>query len=333
MNNSEKIKEVFTVLRDEGIKSFEDLSRLDLSHEKLISAQKYPWISELAVILNSMYYATEHHITDLGGQFFLVDEMEKDCAADLMKYSCLFPERMIVSAGEFHYLDNPNYSFIDIDFFRKLFLGKDLLLNNIVHISPFYLCTDLEQGSGDIKNAMLEYLTLPAENKKKVAFLDRAGTSEDRTHPIIQSAFVSLPWLKGARIQDYVEIITKYKAEFLNYNNYLSRLSQDSEDTDQFISNYKRDYNEATISIRMALEQKKAELKRKGINTVLSICLTIIPILFPPSTIVNKEILSAILGGGTIKSAMDMIPEALSLKDINKDNPFWVLWKWHGRSK
>lgn len=328
MNSIRQIDEIFTVLKDAGVSSFDDLLKLDLSHGKLLSAQKYSWVAGLASILNTMYYDTEKHIGELGGQFFLVDEMKKEYAQDLMKYSCLFPDRMVVSAGEFHYLDDPNYAFVDIDFFRKLFLGKDLLLRNIVHISPFYLCTDIKKGEGDIKNAMLEYLTLPKENEKKIAYLDRAGSGEESIHPVIQSISVALPWLKNASIDDYVDIISQNKNEFLNYNNYLSHLSQESEDTQDFIARYTQDYEEATTNIRISLEKKRAELKRKGFFTALSICLTIIPIVLPQNIGITNGILSTILGGGTINSLIDFVPEAMSMKDIEKENSFWVLWKW-----
>ena len=332
MSYTQQVNDIFSVLKSEGITRFSDLQSLEVSHGKLLSAQKYPWISELAPILKNMYYNAENHISELGGQFFLVDEMKSKYSRNLMKYSCLFPERMIVSAGEFHFLDDPNQAFIDLDFFRKLFLGKDLLLNNIVHISPFYLCTDLK-GDGDIKNAMLEYLTLPDANKKKVAFLDRAGSGTDQLNPIVKSVFVSLPWLKGARIQDYVEIISDNKNEFLHYNQYLSKLSQETDDTQQFVARYAKDYNEAAKNIQISLEKKKADLKRKGIITAVSLCLTIIPMVLPASIGIDKGTLSGILGGGTLQSVLNLIPDALSLKDVEKENSFWVMWKWSNQSK
>ena len=332
MSNTDQVADIFSILKSEGINRFQDLKSLELTNGKLLAAQKYPWISELAPILKSMYYSAEEHICNLGGQFFLVDEMKKDYSEELMKYSCLFPERMIVSAGEFHYLDDPNQAFIDIDFFRKLFLGKNLLLNNIVQISPFYLCTDLE-NDGDFRNAMLEYLTLPDANQKKVAFLDRAGCGNNKLSPFVKSVFVSLPWLKGADIQDYVEIITKNKSEFLHYNQYLSKLSRETIDTQEFVTRYAKDYNEAATNIQISLEKKRAELKRKGIVTAVSICLTIIPLVLPSNIGIDKEVVSSFLGGGTVKSVVDLIPEMLSLKDVEKENPFWVMWKWNNQSK
>lgn len=332
MSDTNQVNEIFSILKSEGINDFSDLQSLDLSQGKLLSAQKFPWISEMAPILKSLYYSAENHISNMGGQFFLVDEMKREYSVDLMKYSCLFPERMIVSAGEFHYLDDPNQAFIDIDFFRKLFLGKNLLLNSIVHISPFYLCTDLK-GDGDFKNAMLEYLTLPDANKKKVAFLDRAGSGEDKLSPFVKNIFVTMPWLKGADIQDYVEIISNNREEFIHYNQYLSKLSQETADTQQFITQYAKDYNEAATNIKISLEKKKAELKRKGIITAVSVCLTIIPVVLPSSIGIDKGFLSGLLGGGTLSSVVELVPDMLSLKDVEKENPFWVMWKWNYRSK
>ena len=81
------------------------------------------------------------------------------------------------------------------------------------------------------------------------------------------------------------------------------------------------------------LEKKRAELKRKGIVTAVSICLTIIPLVLPSNIGIDKEVVSSFLGGCTVKSVVDLIPEMLSLKDIEKENPFWVMWKWNNQSK
>lgn len=131
MSDVKKYKELFAILKDANIKNYCDLSGLSLTRGKLLAAQKYPWIQDVAEIINSLYYDTEKHISDIDGQIFLVDEVRDQNHQNIFKYSCVFPDRMIVSSGEFHYLDKKQYALVDVVFFRKLFWSKDLLLNGI----------------------------------------------------------------------------------------------------------------------------------------------------------------------------------------------------------
>lgn len=192
MDNIKKIELIFEILKDTKIYDFSDLVDKPLTHNRLFSAQNYPWIAEVAEIINSLYYTTEAHIGNTDGQIFLVDEIKESGCQDILKYSCIFPDRMIISSGEFHYLNNPQFALVDIDFFRKLFWARELLLNGIVHISPFYRCCDLVDGEGNKDNAMLEYLTLPDQNMKKIAQLDRSGIGGVEHIPFVDKVFVGL---------------------------------------------------------------------------------------------------------------------------------------------
>lgn len=325
MDNTKKIKSIFEILKDEKIYNFSDLAGKALTNGKLFSAQNYPWVADIAELINSLYSTTEKHIGNTDGQIFLVDEIKESCHQDILKYSCIFPDRMIMSSGEFHYLNNAQFALVDIDFFRKLFWARELLLNGIVHISPFYRCCDIVEGEGNKDNAMLEYLTLPDQNKKKIAQLDKSGIGGIEQIPFVDKVFVALPWLKNARIQDYLDIVNSNRTEFVFFNHYLSELSQLTDNSDEYLKKFFKDLDEAIINMQIALEKKKSELKAKGLATTISICLTAIPLMFPDNI---PPILPVILGGGTINQFMDQLSLVQDIRSIGKDNPFWVLWKW-----
>lgn len=325
MDNTKKIELIFEILRDAKIYDFSDLVEKPLTHGKLFSAQKYPWVAEIAENINSLYSKTEDYIGNANGQIFLVDEIEENLHQDILKYSCVFPDRMIMSSGEFHYLNKPEFAFVDIDFFRKLFWARELLLNGIVHISPFYRCCDIVEGEGDKNKAMLEYLTLPDQNKKKIAQLDQSGIGGIEQIPFVDKVFVALPWLQNVRTQDYLDIINSNQTEFTFFNNYLAEISQMSENSIDFLDKFTKDFNDATTNIQIALDKKKRELKWKGIETILSVCITIIPILFPD---IIPQSFSQLFNGGQLKKFVEGFSLVNDFRSIGKDNPFWVLWKW-----
>lgn len=169
-NNVTIIKEIMYILKAASIKKFDDIVKLNLDENKLLSAQKYSWIGEI------------------DGQIFLIDKVGTSNYENVMKYSCVFPNRTIMSSGDFHYLDKPEYAFIDIDFFSKLFYCKNLLLESIVHISPFQLLTDSEEGIPN--GAFIENLRLPDKNKKKIAELDECGLGAYQGNQLISKLFV-----------------------------------------------------------------------------------------------------------------------------------------------
>ncbi len=328
MMSKDSIEQIFNILDDAGIKNFTDIPKTHLIRGKLLSAKQYPWICDLAQIINSLYYKTEEHISKIDGQIFLVDKIKENTHNNILKYSCVFPERMIISSGEFHYLEEAKNASVDIDFFKKLFLGKDLLLNDIVHISPFYRCTNINDGDGDFNNSLIESLALSSSNTNKIAQLDKSGIGNIQQLDFVNNIFLVMPWLNDVRIEDYLEIIENNKTEFELYNNKLAKLSENTKNTEQFLKQFKLDLEEANCNIKIALEKKQSELKRKGILVTIGICLTAVPFLLPYNSDIDPSILSAIFGSVNTLGIANDFSDIKSFKKIGNDNPFWVLWKW-----
>ena len=259
---------------------------LPLTKNKLLSAQIYPWIADE---LSKLYYFSESHIRDIDGQIFLVDKMREVDAQNILKYSCLFPNRMIISSGDFFFLKRKEHAHVDIDFFRKLFWSRSLINEGIVHISPFCLRLDLVDGAADYEN-------LKMMNENKVAFLDNCGLGQYPQNDLMRKIHIGIPWLENVQIFDYLDIIKSNKTEFEFLNYHLSKLSSLSENTNYFITTFVDEFKDANINIQIALEKKQASLKTKGVTTILSLCLTVIPLLIPANNVIDPKIISALLG-------------------------------------
>lgn len=324
------IKEIFSILKHESIKSYEDIERLTLDKNNLLSAQRYPWIGEIAELAVNLYYNAERHIRDIEGQIFLVNKVKPSNYQDIMKYSCIFPNRTIMSTGNLFYSNEKQYSFIDIDFFFKLFNCKNMLLQGIVDISPYSYCVDFVKGAANYEDSIITNLELPDSNKKKIAELDQCGFGNYQNNNPINKLFIAMPWLENARIEDYIDIVNKYRTEFEYYNFCLANMSELTNDIDSFINKYIYDYQEANINIQIALEKKKAELKKQGIHTAISICLTIVPYVLT-KTGIDINMLQAILGSVTVKEILDSANIYTEMKNTGIDNPFWVMWKWRNK--
>lgn len=129
---------------------------------------------------------------------------------------------------------------------------------------------------------------------------------------------------------DYLDIINSNQTEFIFFIHYLAKLSQLTENSNEYLIKFVQDFNEAAINIQIALEKKKSELKAKGLATAISVCLTAIPMLLPDKI---PQTLPIILGGGTVNQFVNQISLVQDIRSIGKDNPFGVLWKWKVSAK
>ena len=332
-NEKKDIEEIFNVLKKYNINSTENLVQLKARKNGLLYAGDYPWVSEIAQIINTFYCDADRCISDITGKVFLVETMETENHQNLLKYSCVFPNRMIIGAGKFVYLDDPKQSFIDIDLLKKLFWSKALLTTGIVHISPFARYTELEPGKGDLEKALVETLNLSSYNKEKIAEFDKCGIASPSTPPVDKNClFLAIPWLSNTRLEDYQEIIQNNKNEFANYNLKITRLFQQYDDMEELLREIDYELRETNVNISIALEKKQAALRRKGIVTTLAFTLSMVPLTLPAIGPVDPATLSVVLGAPGIPSLFSLGAEYLSIKDIGRENPFWVLWKWKNTS-
>lgn len=328
MRQSDKIDFILLVLKENNIRSINDVLKLKCRKGHLLWSKDYPWIGVICSIANEFYNNMESRIGSIPGQIFMVDHIDESVYENVFKYSCVFPGRMIVSVGELFFLDDLENAFIDIEFFYKLFWGQELLKHDLVQFSPFYRYTEVIPGECNPDNCLVEYITLPDNNKKKIAELEKCGTHGFGTVIKDEYIFLKMPWLYDASIETYLEIINKYKKEFELYNTQLGKLSDDAACTEVFLRNFEYDLKEANANISIELEKEKGKLLRQGITTSLGIAVTLIPI-FSQNPVLGTPEARTILGGtGLCQLLRDTIEYRFIKEEVGHNNPFWVMWKW-----
>lgn len=114
---------------------------------------------------------------------------------------------------------------------------------------------------------------------------------------MLNKLYIGLPWLKNARVEDYIDIVNKYHDYFLKYSMEVRKASEATDDINKFQYDLVKDIQESIIDIRIALEKKKSELKAKGIATTIGVLFTTMTFLIPNVySVINPEWLSAVLG-------------------------------------
>ena len=318
--------DIDNILKGEGLRRASDINSLK-QDGKRISSKDYPWIKDIVQILREKAEIAKGRISIQSGQYFLVDNMSCINWDKISKYSCFFPERTIISAGATFSAADDNTVFLDAIMLFNFFWGKPVLCNGIADLCP---TTEYSFQSSEVVYKFSDMLE--ECQKSKIALLNKCGTSQINDK-LLNHLFIAMPWIYQARLEDYFEIIQKYKTEFANYNSYIASIAKVATNEFELTQQLVSEMRESIIDIQISLEKKQHELKSKGIVTAIGLCLTAIPHVIPSlSNYIDPSLLTAVLGGGSLMECLKLISDYHSDKNSKNDNPFWVLWKWNSKT-
>lgn len=258
------------------------------------------------------------NIENSGGQFFNVLNYVNGHVGELKQninmLSCLFPKRLIVTS--FMIQDDWKYLLANIYNDYKEFIKAGLI--------DLYIETREQSAEWDLNNNN-EFYPETIENSK-IMLLTHSYSNIN-----YEGIRILLPWLYNARTEDYLELIEKYDLQFDIYCRQIDKICKAAREPEELTQLFIKEVNDAFIDIRIALENKKEELFKKGINATIGSVVTAIPFLIPKEIgIISPEILSGILGATNVLATLP--PVFGSVRDIlkcEKFNEYWLLWKWN----
>ena len=307
------------ILKDAKMNDIQKL--FEVSADNSLDEKKYPWVYDIAKLLyNHMQDSTTPTI------FFSLREkvyrkkqlyIDKYSVETSAKYACLFPKRSIIDAGTIIFDDN-GCSSVEVYTLEAYLRFRELIRYGIVDFMPICLiinCNSIRQ----VENTTQVFIN------SDPSFLQSNFNAAIKP---VNHMLIKIPWLKNARIEDYIDLVKGNQLQFENYGlkvNEVIKLNNIELISETLI----KELNEASIELSILLQTKQKELRTKGIVTTLGICCTIIPFLFPQiSEIVEPKLLSSLLGVGTIKELFNMGNEITEINNIRKSDPYWIMWKW-----
>lgn len=311
------------IIRNEKIISITDLKNREKFSYKTIE-----------LITEALYTSYKKQMND---KYIYVRGYPYGLTESISKYLCVFSQRAYISAGSLHCRSESKSLLLDADTdeVKRLlgiyYLYREIIKNNIAIYVPY----SMSIKGINIRRVESEngYTTFPFFDLPQTVKLYNSNY-DSFLHKSVSKLYVGLPWLFNARVEDYIEIINKYETQFSNYNKKVREISLATNDIEEFNSLLVKEFQEAVIDIRIALEKKKTALKVKGITTILGICMTTIPYICPQiSQYVDPKILSALLGGNSIKDLLSCTNDINEIANLCKENPFWPLWEWQRRSE
>lgn len=132
-------------------------------------------------------------------------------------------------------------------------------------------------------------------------------------------------------IEDYASIVNKNRRLYENYCATILKFTKAVHYGDY--SSLKYEMDEANCSIKIELEKAQSNLRRKGMQTVMSLAFSFIPMaLSIPEE--QKLLLSALMGATSLKDIFITFSDEISaLHNAGKSSPFWLMYQWQKKVK
>lgn len=309
------------ILSSEGINNPFDVNKLKKTDGIYISSNDYPWVKYLYSSLCDCHTAARTTLTAYGrmeGQYFQINGLNSLNKNHLSKFSCFFPGRTIVAAGDIK--KKGDEYLVETKVVSNFLLSNIIAENDIGFFTPKSINQVIFSSFG------------ASSDDYQIAELDRVATGIGdgfMTNPLVNNLYLGLPWLYNARPEDYIELLNKNENEFEKYNCYIRELSKSATSAQQLTEQLVKEFNDLRVDMNAKLDEVKDNLRRKGIITVTGMCLTALPVL--DNTLFSNcdpRLLSSLIGGPTLYESSKLLEEVLSLNRVPKTHPLWIIWKW-----
>lgn len=256
---------------------------------------------------------------------------------DILRYSCMFPETSINLKKEFNVQNtSKGKTFFDMpkDFFRSLLIHKNLIQEGVYKVLP-----EIIKETGDEENDWRGIYSTWSLSGKRTYYEGMLDKEINVLNPDdiflstekIDKLYFEFPWLYGVGIEDYINIVNKNRTLYDKYCITIQKFIKAVHNGDY--STLKQEMKEANNSIKIELEKAQNNLKRKGIQTAVSIAFTFIPIVLPLQED-QKIFLSTLLGTTSVNNVFKSLSDEIAtLHEIGKSSPFWLMYQWQKKVK
>lgn len=243
--------------------------------------------------------------------------------------ACIFPKRYIVTPNDIIIAHEAKISDTDYtikhcihasaDFIYQYFNYKELFQKELITILPQMITLD---PSTQYASA---FSIAPYNKNGNIIITTPLG--HQTPDPNSSMLFTSTEWIQNLHINDYNELTQKYPTEFNQFQIKLDKLLLETKRCEDLPSIIIKEYNEASLEIKSIMLKKAQDMKRVGKEAILGTILTALPIAMKAQgfNYFDTEYISSVVGGATIYNS---IKDFYSIRNIERQHPFWILWKW-----
>lgn len=329
--------EILRILKDQNIKEIKDIDNYPVCKYSTTNdfyGSDGTWIDDIFNIIKKELERSSKQLLESEKKYIT---FTKD-SDDILKYACMFPKTSINLKEKFdEYQSSKGKIFYTMpkDFFRSLLKHKRLVQEGVYKLLP-----EIIKESGDSENDVNDaYSTWSLSGKRDYWQGNLVNREVNVLSPNgvflsiekMEKLYFEFPWLYGVSVEDYINIVNKNRPLYDKYCTTILKFTEAVHNGDY--SAVKQEMEEANNSIRIELEKAQSSLRHKGIQTVVSIAFTFIPMALPlPED--QKILLSTVLGATSLKDIfISFSDEIEALHEIGKSSPFWLMYQWQKKVK
>ena len=331
MTNKMYISNILDILGQADIKTLDDLENKPESISVTLSNNSKNWVMDFYNITKEHFdsYFDLINRTDSNRVYFISNTTD----IETIKYMCLFPSSIMLvdnfSVGYTAGSLSANFT-IKKSFIKEIIQNKQYINNDIFTILPkrfdinypYNRSPQIHTLSGIYQNY---------DQYEKLNYIGKNGMLIENDY--LDSLFISLPWLYGARPDDYLQIINKYSTHYEHYKMQIYKLLKMYKNGESNIEDLYYDIKNAHIEMKIHLEKAQHTLYTKGIPTILGLAFTFLPLVLDiPSEL--KIYLQTIFGVTSMNAVLSTIfTERQNLKYYGINDPYFVTYKWEEITK
>ncbi len=302
-----------------------------------ITSRKYGWIKEFVIEARKCFESERKRIIGFGNPMLCFPyEHYREGITEFLdlrgKYSCYIPDISIHQGGSIRLVeenDQDHVYHVNFDYIFQLLHLKPLVQNGLAIVIP-YRYREYYEDSGDEATIISPYfiwkeseiITVETKFPKQASNFLKDTKSNAEFFP----SGLAMPILDGINLERYVEIVMTNRDVFGKASSkFRNGFNKSADET--YISNWIQDYAESLLEIEIVYRTEMEKLKRKGIETSIGLTLTAISMLAPGLPEPLRTVLATVGSTKTVSDGLQWIGDFRSLKDSNKRETGWLLWR------
>jgi hypothetical protein len=308
-----------------------------------VKDKEYPWVRDLFSEMRRIYPAilescegtarplliSERMYNAFGARTWEVDDEVFNLRA---KYSCLFPRRMLFLSHQFVHWEMEDEIGIPLDFFPLLFALEPVLKSGLAHLLPSRMNRkEFDPDVGEVSNQMIgtwhlrqakENVEIPASGS---GYKDLESAMRQQKLVEADTQLMTLPWLLGARLEDYVDVVQEFPEEFELYSGSLAKFLKTDKDVDA--TEWIKEISHGVRRIDVIFKNKQRELNAKGLDVGVGMLFTLGTLFLPEALASMKPALAALFSSKTAYDGIRWFYDYQQAAKLLSSENYWIMWR------
>jgi hypothetical protein len=240
---------------------------------------------------------------------------------------------MLFLSAQFVYWEMDDCFSIPTDFLPLLFALRPALNSGLAFLLPARMNHKIPTVIGEASQTMIRALQRDGKDSAVIIpsngygykDLESALSREELTDSNTQ--LFTIPWLPGARLEDYIELVNTFPDEFELYLRIMEKFFEGRSDPDKITVEWIKEVSYGIKRIDVIFKNKQRELSAKGFDVGAGMLLTLGTLMLPETMAALKPSLAALFSSKTAYDGLRWLYDYRQAKKLVSSENHWLLWR------